>query len=365
MSRLSDAEAVELLQRLVQIPSVSGNEGEAAAFLVAAMQRLGFTAHVDEVGNAVGVRIADAGVRTADAGIEEGEAAVEVALLGHIDTVPGDIPVRLADGRLYGRGSVDAKGPLAAFVAAAARAPLRAGQRLVVVGAVEEEAATSKGARHIAAQLQPNLCIIGEPSGWDTVTLGYKGRLLLDYSATQPMRHTAGPGEGVAERAVAWWNRLAAYAEARNVGRERLFEQLTPSLRQMQTGSDGLVNAATMQVGLRLPPDCDAAALAAFAQREAAGATVRAYGYEPAFQGERRTPLVRAFNVALRAQGARPRYTLKSGTSDMNVVAPIWRCPIVAYGPGDSELDHTPQEHIVIEEYLRAIGVLVEVLEEV
>ena len=42
----------------------------------------------------------------------------------------------------------------------------------------------------------------------------------------------------------------------------------------------------------------------------------------------------------------------------MNVVGPRWQCPIVAYGPGDSLLDHTPDEHIVLDDYLRAIGVL-------
>lgn len=42
----------------------------------------------------------------------------------------------------------------------------------------------------------------------------------------------------------------------------------------------------------------------------------------------------------------------------MNIVGPIWRCPILAYGPGDSRLDHTPNEHISIEEYLRSIEVL-------
>jgi LysW-gamma-L-lysine carboxypeptidase len=41
----------------------------------------------------------------------------------------------------------------------------------------------------------------------------------------------------------------------------------------------------------------------------------------------------------------------------------VWRCPMVAYGPGDSKLDHTPQEHVVIEEYLAAIRVLTSVLE--
>jgi LysW-gamma-L-lysine carboxypeptidase len=42
----------------------------------------------------------------------------------------------------------------------------------------------------------------------------------------------------------------------------------------------------------------------------------------------------------------------------MNIVAPIWQCPIVAYGPGDSQLDHTPDEHLPLSEYLQAIAVL-------
>ncbi|MFC2173950.1 acetyl-lysine deacetylase, partial [Acidobacteriota bacterium] len=37
---------------------------------------------------------------------------------------------------------------------------------------------------------------------------------------------------------------------------------------------------------------------------------------------------------------------------------PVWNCPIVAYGPGDSRLDHTPHEHILISEYLRSIEIL-------
>jgi LysW-gamma-L-lysine carboxypeptidase len=48
----------------------------------------------------------------------------------------------------------------------------------------------------------------------------------------------------------------------------------------------------------------------------------------------------------------------------MNVVGPAWGQNIVAYGPGDSRLDHTPQEHIPISEYIQAIDVLAMVLRE-
>jgi len=46
----------------------------------------------------------------------------------------------------------------------------------------------------------------------------------------------------------------------------------------------------------------------------------------------------------------------------MNVVGPAWNVPIVAYGPGDSALDHTPRERISLPEYLQSIEVLKNVL---
>ena len=119
-------EPVEFLSELVTIESLSGEETAVAHFLTAHMRRLGLAAHIDEAGNAVGVR---------EVGDENGRITREIVLLGHMDTVPGHVPVRVADGKVYGRGAVDAKGPLAAFVLAAAQARLAPGTRLVVIGA--------------------------------------------------------------------------------------------------------------------------------------------------------------------------------------------------------------------------------------
>jgi LysW-gamma-L-lysine carboxypeptidase len=84
--------------------------------------------------------------------------------------------------------------------------------------------------------------------------------------------------------------------------------------------------------------------------------------FTPAYRAEKNTPLVRAFLSAIRKQAGSPGFTVKSGTSDMNITAPIWQCPTLAYGPGDSDLDHTPTEHILVSEYQRGVQVLAEVL---
>jgi LysW-gamma-L-lysine carboxypeptidase len=362
--------AVELIRGLVSIPSLSRHEGDASAWLVQQMRRAGYDrAFVDEAGNAVGE-------------VGSPDAPATLVLLGHIDTVPGAIPVRIeaADEGpvLYGRGSVDAKGPLATFVAAGARAGAawarEAGIRLVVVGAVEEEAATSKGARHIAARFDgtrepaPHACVIGEPSHWRRVTLGYKGRLLLEVHASQPMAHTAGPDASVATAVVDLWNWATACAAQFNAGRDKPFDQLSPSLRRFNTRvSEDIHEHAEAQLAWRLPVGFDAEAFMRelsdwVASHVAAPTTVDLAfrGHEQAWRGDRHNPLVRAFLAAIRDvdPAAQPSFVVKTGTSDMNVVAPIWRCPVVAYGPGDSALDHTPHEHLPLDEYWRAVQVV-------
>ncbi len=365
------AAAVELIRGLVSIPSLSRHEAQAAAWLVEQMRGHGYDrAFVDAAGNAVGE-------------LGDPSASRTIVLLGHIDTVPGNIPVRIepsAEGDLlYGRGSVDAKGPLATFVAGAARfgaaRAREAGLRVVVVGAVEEEAATSKGARFIASRFDgvtepiPTACIIGEPSHWNRVTLGYKGRLLLDLTADQPMAHTAGPDASVASVVVDLWNWVAAHASTHNAGKDKAFDQLSPSLRRFITSTNtDMHDTVDAQFAWRLPVGFDADALMAGlrawpAEHIRDGRTVfefRFKGEERAWRADRSNPLVRSFLAGVRTEDPSTQlgFVLKTGTSDMNVVAPVWKCPIVAYGPGDSALDHTPNEHLQLDEYWKAVNVI-------
>ncbi|MDA2923014.1 M20/M25/M40 family metallo-hydrolase, partial [Patescibacteria group bacterium AH-259-L07] len=66
-----------------------------------------------------------------------------------------------------------------------------------------------------------------------------------------------------------------------------------------------------------------------------------------------------------RSYHGKPKFLKKTGTSDFNIVAHHWQgIPIVTYGPGNSKFDHTPYEHIDLDEYLRSINILHQVLTE-
>ncbi len=233
---------------------------------------------------------------------------------------------------------------------------------MFVIGAVGEET-HSPGAHYLAETFPaPECAIIGEPSSWDAVTLGYKGVLSIEYSLRMAGGHSASGQTTPAEEAFEFWAKVREHAEQHNHGDSWRFGTLDPSLRDVHTGSNGLEDYITMNVRLRTPPELNCDDLKARIRQWADAAAVEFPYMAPAVRSEKNSPLVRAFLRSIRAAGGKPRFKLKTGSADMNVVGPVWGCPIVAYGPGDSSLDHTPDEHVEIDEYLRAIDVLESVL---
>lgn len=345
-SPLAEQDHIDLLHELVAIPSLSGSEQAAVIYLRDAMLARGFDAWIDAAGSAVG---------------KIGSGARHIVLLGHIDTVPGDIPVRIEDGILHGRGAVDAKGPLATFVAAAALAADRLNARVTVVGATGEESIGSPGANEAANWPAPDLCIIGEPSGWDAICLGYRGTWSFTWRKVQPCRHSAGPGESAAEQAFGFWQELLVEVNQRN-NEATGFNAIGPALRGFWSKSDGLHEQAELSIGLRLPPDLEVDDLVSKVTQLAGNAEIEVHGLQHGYQSGKQSALIPPFLRSIRAEGGAPRFTKKLGTSDMSIVGPAWRCPIVAYGPGDAALDHTPEERIVLDEYLKAVRILTEVL---
>jgi LysW-gamma-L-lysine carboxypeptidase len=336
--------AIGLLRTMLQIPSPSYGEARLAEHLVTVMRELGFTSYTDEAGNAVGE-------------ITRGHGPT-VMLLGHMDTVPGTIPLRAERNALYGRGAVDAKGPLAAMICAAAEAVSFRGT-IVVVGAVEEETPLSRGAVHIRRTHQrPDALIIGEPSGWQTVVLGYKGKLDLRYQIECPPTHPSNPAPKASELACAAWSQLVELLGP-DVG-HGAFDTPGPTLVSIR----GDLSCAEAEFSIRTPPGYDSAALVTELTERLPQGRLHVINSVAACRVRRTDPVVRALSSGIRARQARPAMKVKTGTSDMNTLAEDWDIPMATYGPGDSRLDHSDDEHILLSDYLRGIDVLTHALLE-
>jgi LysW-gamma-L-lysine carboxypeptidase len=354
----------DTLVGLVEHYSPSGQERGAVEWLVERMKTLGFgEAFVDGAGNAVGVM---------------GDGPRQVVLLGHIDTVPGEIHVQTVGAEhtlsgtgapplLYGRGCADAKGPLACFVDAVAQVGIVDGWQFVVIGAVDEER-DSLGARFAADKYKPDFAIIGEPNNWDRIALGYKGSAWANVTIKREQSHSASGEQTAAEMAVEVWLAIKTYTDKFNADKNRAFDMLLPTLHGMESGQNDFEQWARLNIGCRLPVEVDPDAWygklnETLKVSEIFRVLVERIGYPiPAWGCEKNSPLVRAFLNGIRSQGGKPRFVYKTGTADLNVVAPVWRCPAVVYGPGDSALDHTPNEHISLDEYQKAMQVLVQAL---
>ena len=345
-----DTPARKLLYDMVSIPSPSGEEEEAAKRLVDFFEANGREAWIDEVGN----------VRA--------PADDAVLLTSHVDTVPGDIPVEVTPAAeddpigepgepvLWGRGTVDATGPLVAMAVAAVRTGVS------FVGVAGEET-SSRGARFLVEDRDaPETVVNGEPSGWDGITLGYRGFLAGTYVNTSESGHSSRPEPNAIQHAIDWWHDVEETFDPDDPDTP-VFEQVTAKPVDIDGGltDDGLAVEATMDVQLRVPPDRTVDEIHELAEAQLTTGSVHWKEPIPPVMESPRTALARAFRVAIRNAGGDVRLIRKTGTSDMNLFAAAWDCPMVTYGPGDSDLDHAPDERLPLSDLDRATTILSDV----
>ena len=349
--------AVQLLTNLLGIYSPSGKEEAIADFLVEKMKQLGFSVMKDGIGNVIG---------------EIGKGEATILLCGHMDTVAGHIPLRVENDRIYARGAVDAKGPLAAMVTAAAMVAQESlfNAKIVVASVVEEEA-TSRGVKYLIKHgISADYAIFGEPSGVGNITIGYKGNLHLKITCKTETGHSSTPWlyENALEKAFELWHIIQNSFPPVETQKSP-FYAVTTCLTKMSGGTANSVIPfeSEIHIDLRIPPHRTSAQVfnetrKVIEKYEAENPKVLVKveiedSNEP-FEVNKSSPLVKALSASIRKVMNTPAKLLrKTGTGDMNILGRAMNAPIVTYGPGDSHLDHTKDEHIIISEYLASIEV--------
>ena len=185
---------VEFTQQLIRTPSLPGKEGPIAELVATKMEELGYAdVKQDKVGNVIG-RVP---------GTSAAPAIMFNTHLDHVDIGEAaswphpPFGAEIHDDKIWGRGAVDIKGPLAAQVYGVGRlltSGLAPAGDIWVTAVVQEEVG-GLGARHLNTYLTPPLAVVGEPSG-NTLRRGHRGRCELIVHLRGHSVHASVPHQG-------------------------------------------------------------------------------------------------------------------------------------------------------------------------
>ena len=327
-SVLSREKVIELLKRLLEAYSPTGSEFKASRIASKEALKLGYEeAWVDDQGSFHA---------------ERGGSGPRVLLAGHIDTVPGFIDVRVEGDLIYGRGAVDAKGPLTSFILAGL---LVEGCRVRISGLAGEEGDSRGALALLASKEEFEHIIVGEPTGL-SIVIGYMGSNPLVIECRGTGGHASSPevGDSALSKIIEVYESLKASARS----------SAMTMLRSTAAAHNVLPGSSTAMIDVRLERE----SLSLVLPR---GCRVRALSYTPPVRVKPQAPIVRALQRAMLSRGLKPRLTVKRGTSDMNILASMTGS-IVAFGPGDSRLSHSNIEYIKVSDVIEAAKIVADAL---
>ena len=348
---------VDLLRRMVEVYSPTGSEGRVATLIADELEQAGFCVEIDLAGNVVGTL--------------DGEDP-SLLLCGHMDTVTPELPVSMDDKYIYGRGAVDAKGPLTALISAAIQLHEEGYQgSLTVAGVVDEEGGNEGIKQLIKDDRRADYAVFGEPTNVDTITVGYKGSLLIVTKCETEPGHSSAPWlfDNAIEKSYELWTRLKDIRMQQG-SKKSHFNSITPCLLHIDGRNIGSVipSQCEMRVGFRIPPGISVEQL-----EECIGLKVRDFkqnnasikisektldSVEP-YLADKRSSLVKAFTRSIwKEKGVQVRLLNKTGSGDMNYYGPQMGVPVITYGPGDAHLDHTKYERLSLEDLLHSIVII-------
>ncbi len=356
---------IDLARELIRRPSVTPVDSGAMDVLQAALEPLGFVCRRARFGE-----IENLYARL-------GLARPNLCFAGHTDVVPvgdaaawthGPFDADIDDGVLIGRGAVDMKGAIAAFVAAVSRVLARGAPAgsisLLITG--DEEGVAEDGTRRVVDMLAAegeviDHCVVGEPSSsavlGDMIKIGRRGSLGAEILVRGKQGHVAYPDR--AANPVPVLVRLLTAVQARVL--DGGFDDFQPSNLEVTTIDVGntagnvIPAAATARLNIRFNPHHTGEALAAWLIEEGRRAGAGFAGQvtlTPKISGEafltRPGPFTEVVAGAVQAAtGRAPELSTTGGTSDARFIRAL--CPVVEFGLVGATM-HAVNERVAVSE---------------
>ena len=348
---MHDQDVCILHRRLVSIPSLSHQEMEAANFMEAHLRSAGLK--VSRIDDNV---IAEWG----DGELEEGDRVL--LLNSHLDVVPPSVDhpfspfiPTISEGKIFGRGSVDAKASVASMATALCRLAkdgyVPKGKIVAAFTTCEETGGENNGFEQIIGQLlKPSAALIGEPTRMQPC-VAQKGLLILRLEAHGKSSHAARAEEG--ENAISMMVRDLALLAHFSLDRIHPYlGKTTINVTMVKGGSarNMIADSCTAFLDIRSTPSYDHDEIAALLQR-ALESTVHIHSKRFVSVDTNAAEAI----VGACLKGSPGSKTFGSPTmSDWIHVKGI---PTVKIGPGDSRLSHTANEHVGIEELVDSCAI--------
>lgn len=392
-----ESELINLCSNLVQIPTVSppGESREIAKFVKSYFSNLGITARIyEKVEGKSNVCVELPGKR-------EGK----IIWLGHVDTVPpGDLSSwkhdpyggEVVNGRIYGRGSSDTKGAVAAaMIAAKALSKLPRDKRCSVEFwfTTCEEIGAREGARWLAKEglFRGDVCIVGDSEGFlprdPVIDVGCKGIIRVKLKTKGLAVHGSVPflGENAVEKLIKVWRYVRKVSEfkldvpevlepilessinlfkrrmklnkSQETSLRRLYHFPTVSLNIIRGGIKANVvpDYAEAHLDIRVTPRTDLNSVKdriinLVEESRVDGVEAEVYSLREGIYEDPRSPYVKSLSEAVRrVTGVSPTLRILTGGTDGIHVKQISEIPCLGLAPGVHGTAHTVDEYVTIE----------------
>jgi putative selenium metabolism hydrolase len=359
-------------QRLVQQPSLSGQEGAVTQVVLEEMNLLGFDrAWVDENGSAIGL-------------VQGARPGATLLFDAHTDTVgiaPGSVWTRDPFGGeidgpyLYGRGAADMKGALAAMVHAAGSVDRsRLAGQVVISASVMEEVYEGGALKNVMKEVKPDFVVIGEASELNLVR-GGRGRAEIHLETIGRPSHSSAPQLGV--NAIHLMMKVITAVDQMELGEHPLLgpgiQALTDIISEPYPAYSVIPARCKATYDRRLLPGETAeevlhsilslrelkavnfsARIAAEQHRAYTGRVLKAYKLFPAWELQEFDPFVQQTLSGLRAAGLDPGIRAYRFCTNAAYSMGVAGVPTIGFGPGAEGDAHVVDEKIRLEDLEKA-----------